>query len=152
MCCGPQPARGPTEPLSSIACRKLWETVGLTSPAQASHSAAGISAIAAWTRTVTASPVSFIVVIVPPGSAQLEGAFDFDRDPARQRSDPDRGAGVLPGIAEDLDHDIGGAVDDLRHAAELRRAVDEAAEPQHAADAVEIAAGCGARLRQHVEG
>ena len=41
--------RAVVEPLSSIAFRKVCETVGFTSPAQASQAAAGISATAAWT-------------------------------------------------------------------------------------------------------
>jgi hypothetical protein len=44
-CCGSQPVRALAELLSSIALRKAWLTKGLPSPAQASHSAAGISAI-----------------------------------------------------------------------------------------------------------
>src|ERR1700746_3706673 len=59
-CCGIHPVRLVVEALSSSAFKKAWETVGLTSPAQASQVAAGISAIAAWTRTVTVAPVSSI--------------------------------------------------------------------------------------------
>jgi hypothetical protein len=53
------------EPLSSIEFRKVCETVGFTSPAQASQAAAGISAIAAWTRIVTVPPLSFIACRAP---------------------------------------------------------------------------------------
>src|ERR1700733_5420874 len=121
-CCGAQPVRPVAEPLSSIAWRKVWESVGLMSPAQASHSAAGISAIDGWTVSVTWSGI---------GSGELEHRFDLDRDAEWQRADPDRGAGVLARVAEHLNHQIGGAVDDLRHVGELRGAVDEAAETQH---------------------
>ena len=34
----------------------------------------------------------------------------FDRDAAGQRADADRGAGVAAGIAEQLDHQVGGAI------------------------------------------
>src|SRR5204863_9359121 len=51
-----------------------------------------------------------------------------------------------------LDHQIGGAVDHLRHVGEIGGAVDEAAEPQTAAYAVEIAAGRDLQVRDDVEG
>src|SRR5205085_10770523 len=123
------------------------DTVGLISPAHASQASGAISLIAPWMRSVIVSPVSFISV----GSAELEGRFDLDRDAARQSARADRGAGVLAGIAKHLDHQIGGAVDHLRHVGELGRAVDKPAEPQTAADAVEIAAGGDLQMRDDVE-
>src|SRR2546421_2613064 len=95
------------------------------------------------------SPVSFMVIA---GSADLKGRFYFDGDAARQRAGPDGGAGMTAGIAEHLDHQIGGAVDHLRHVGEIGGAVDEAAEPQTAAYAVEIAAGRDLQVRDDVEG
>src|SRR4029077_6554544 len=148
-CCGAQPLRALHEPLSSSAFRKTCDTVGVKSPAAAIQDAGASSASAPCTRRVIVSPVSFIVLAV---SAELKGRFDFDRDAARQRAGPDRGPGMPAGIAEHLDHQIGGAVDDLRHVGEIGCAVDEPAEPQAAADAVEIAAGGDAQMRDDVEG
>src|SRR5206468_4149680 len=59
---------------------------------------------------------------------------------------------MTAGIAEHLDHQIGGAVDHLRHVGEIGGAVDEPAEPQTAAYAVEIAAGRDLQVRDDVEG
>src|SRR5438094_6780269 len=59
---------------------------------------------------------------------------------------------MTAGIAEHLDHQIGGAVDHRRHVGESGGAVDEAAEPQTAAHAVEIAAGRDLQVRDDVEG
>src|SRR5665213_166797 len=145
-CCGAQPVRPVAEPLSSIACKKVWPSVGFTSPAQASHSAAGISAIAGWTVSVTVSAPLAI------GSGELKHRFDFDRDSQWQGTDADRGAGMLAGIAEYLDHQIGGAVDDLRHLGELGGAVDEPAEAKHPLHLVEVAAAGDPQMRQDVEG
>src|SRR5262249_38187045 len=84
-------------------------------------------------------------------SAQFEGCFDLDRDAARQRRRADRGAGVLSGVAEYLDHQVGGAVDDLRHIGEVGCAIDKAANPQATAYAVKIAAGGDAEMRDEVQ-
>src|SRR5215468_3367256 len=92
-CCGLQPVRAVTDPLSSIAFRKSYETVGLLVPAQASQAACPTSAILEWTRIVTVSPKSFMTASRQPGSpsAQLDCRFDLGCDPARQRTDTDRG-------------------------------------------------------------
>src|SRR5215472_8829864 len=113
-CCGAQPERRVAEPLSSIAPRKVCDRVGLTAPAQASHSACGISAIAAWTLSVIVSVFPFIA----------RRSLELDRNTAGQRIDPDRGAGMPALVAEHLDHQVGGAVDDLRHVGEVGGAVD----------------------------
>src|SRR6185312_15288442 len=62
-----------------------------------------------------------------------------------------RGAGMAPGIAEHLDHQVGGAVDDLRLLGEARHGVDEAAEPDDTQDAVEIAVERASRLGEEVQ-
>src|SRR5215472_6011035 len=95
-CCGAQPERRVAEPLSSIAPRKVCDRVGLTAPAQASHSACGISAIAAWTLSVIVSVFPFIA----RRSLELEHRLDLDRNTAGQRIDPDRGAGMPALVAE----------------------------------------------------
>src|SRR4029079_17291067 len=59
-CCGAQPLRAVQDPLSSSAFRKTCDTVGLTSPAQASQASGAISLIAGWMRRVIVSPVSFM--------------------------------------------------------------------------------------------
>src|SRR3546814_19059264 len=48
------------------------------------------------------------------GSGDLEEGVDLDGDTARQRYGTDGKAGMLAGIAEHLDHQVGGAVDHLR--------------------------------------
>ena len=47
-------------------------------------------------------------------SGHLEHAFDLDRRVERQRCDADGGAGMAAFVAEHLDHQVGGAVHDLR--------------------------------------
>ena len=85
-------------------------------------------------------------------SGDLENRVHLDRHVARQRSAAHRGARVPPGIAEHLDHQIGGAVDHLRLLAVARHRIDEAAEPHAAHDLVEIAADRGLELRENVDG
>ena len=68
--------------------------------------------------------------------------------PSGKGADPDRGAGVLPGIAEHRDHQIGGAVDHLRHLGEVGRAVDEAAKAQDPLHPVEVAVAGGLQMRE----
>src|SRR3546814_5725649 len=60
-CCGSQPVSAVAEPLSSSALRKAWETKGL-SPAQASHAAAGTSAMRLTTFTARLSLPSGMVL------------------------------------------------------------------------------------------
>jgi len=59
---------------------------------------------------------------------------------------------VLAGLAEHRDHQVGGAVDDLRLVREVGRAGDEAAQPDDARDAVEIAAARRLELGQDIDG
>src|SRR5690349_14689095 len=47
-------------------------------------------------------------------SGDFEHAFDLDGCVRRQRGDADRGAGVAALVAEHRDHQVGGAVEDLR--------------------------------------
>src|SRR5207302_4615139 len=114
-CCGAQPARAVAEPLSSSALRKTCDTVGLTSPAQASHAAGATSRIAGCTRSVIVSsalPAGFLMSLMYLArSADLGNGFNLDRDAGRQRADADCGARVAADIAKYLDHQIGGAVD-----------------------------------------
>src|SRR4051812_20857507 len=72
-------------------------------------------------------------------SGDLEHALDLDRRIRRQRGDADGGAGMAAPVAESRDHEVGGAVEDLRSVHEIRRRVDEAAEAHHAHDLVEVA-------------
>src|SRR5712691_2283929 len=118
------------------------------SPAQASQPSGALSAIALWTERVMVSPPSFIAGAC---SADLENGFDLDRDAGRQAVHPDRGAGMAAAIAEHRDHQVGGAVDHLRHVGELRGAVDKPADPQTAAHAVEIAAASDPQMGEDVE-
>src|SRR5262245_29363602 len=74
-----------------------------------------------------------------PGSGDLEHAFGLDRRVRRQRGDADGGAGVAALVTEGRDHQVGGTVQYLRSVDEIRRRVDETAEPHHAHDLVEVA-------------
>ena len=69
-----------------------------------------------------------------------------DLDDTQFAARSDRGAGVLAGIAEHIDHQVGGAVDDLGLVGEARRAGDEAGQldgggdhvrPLHRAEALQ---------------
>src|SRR4051794_3387329 len=100
-------------------------------------------------RSVIASPASFITRFT---SADFEGCLDLYRDAAGQRAVADSGPGVPAGIAEHFDHQVGSAVDHLRHVGEVGRAIDEAAEPQATPNPVEIAAAGDAQLSQDIEG
>ena len=66
-----------------------------------------------------------------------ERELDFNRGVERERGNADGGAGVFAGVAEDIDEEVAGAVDDLRLLAETRRARDEAADAHDGADTVE---------------
>src|SRR5690348_18237729 len=85
-------------------------------------------------------------------SAHLEDGVHLDRDAARQRVHADGGARMASGIAEDLDHDIGGAIGDLRLLREVVGAMDEGTEPDAARDPVKIAIQGSFRMRKNVEG
>ncbi len=54
-------------------------------------------------------------------------------------------------VAESRDHQVGRAVQHLRPVEEIRRRIDEAAEPDHADDLVEIAER-GFDLGQQIDG
>src|SRR4051812_10492078 len=84
------------------------------------------------------------------GSGNLEHALDLDRRIRWQRGDADRGSGMAPLVAEGCNHQIRGAVQHLWPIEEIGRGVDEAAEPYHAHDLVEVAE-CGLDLRQQVD-
>src|SRR5262245_21482902 len=84
-------------------------------------------------------------------SGDLEHPVDFHRRIERQYRDTDSGADVAALVAKCHDHEVGGAVHDLRSLHEIRGAVDEAAEPDHARDLVEIAER-RLDLRQEVNG
>src|SRR3954447_25373911 len=110
-----------------------------------SHSMAKLPAIAAFAapgmfsttpRLMSCSPRCTTGLAVSQfseaKSGHLEQAFDLDRGIRRQRGDADSGAGVAPLVAEHLHHQVGGAVQHLRSVDEIRRRIDEAAEPHHA--------------------
>ena len=54
-------------------------------------------------------------------------------------------------VAERQHHQVGGAVEDFRSVEKIRGRIDEAAEPDHAHDLVEIA-GRGLDLCQEIDG
>src|SRR5262245_30275109 len=82
-------------------------------------------------------------------SGDFEDGLDLDRSIRRQRGDADGGAGMAALVAEDCDHQVGGAVQHFRSVEEIGCGIDKAAEPDHACDLVEIAE-CGLHLRQQI--
>src|SRR5437762_11444124 len=83
-------------------------------------------------------------------SGNLEHGFDLDRRIRRQRGHADGGAGMAALVAEGRDHQIGGAVQNLRPVKEIGRGIDKAAEANHARNLVEIAQR-RLHLRQQVD-
>src|SRR6476619_2911303 len=71
-------------------------------------------------------------------SGHFERGLDLDRGIEWQGCDADGGAGVTALIAESCDHQVGGAVHHLGAVGEADSRIDEAAEPHHAGDLVEI--------------
>src|SRR5205085_12411246 len=59
-------------------------------------------------------------------SLAFDDALDLDRDVVRQRAHADRRARVLAALAEDLDEEVGAAVDHLRLVGEARHGIDHA--------------------------
>src|SRR6202035_3035318 len=76
---------------------------------------------------------------------------DLDRGPPRQRRNPDSGARMDAALAEQVADEIGCAVNDLRHAVVVGRAVDEAAEAHAADDAVERPVAGFAQRSEEIE-
>ena len=145
-CSGSQPVSRQAEPLASSGSRKAWLRNGWSAPAQASQSAAS-SCSMPWTSLTSSVPDA----AAPSGSGELKDRLDLDRSIARQARATDSKARMTPGLAHRLNHQIGGAVDDLGMIAEVGRAGDEAAELQAAAELAQIAAAGGLGLGQKVE-
>jgi hypothetical protein len=72
-------------------------------------------------------------------SGDLYRALDFAGYLVRQGDETDRGAGMAPGLTEDLDEQIGAATDGLRLLREIGGTVAHAAHHDDAHDAVEAA-------------
>src|SRR5215468_242406 len=64
-----------------------------------------------------------------PTSGNFEQALDLDGCVRGKRRHADGGAGMPTLVAEHSNHQIGRAVEDLRPVEEIRRRIDEAAEP-----------------------
>ena len=69
----------------------------------------------------------------------LEDGLDLDGDPAGQGGDPECAPCRLAGFSEDLDHQVGEAVDDLGVIDEVGRAVDQPEDLDQPDDLVERA-------------
>src|SRR5207245_2148224 len=101
----------------SSASRKACERKGLSAPAQASHSAAGSSAMRSITLMVKA-PAPSGIAMLPSGAAEgglrqahppllhLEHRVDLDGEIEGQDVGADGGAGVAAGIAQHIDHEV----------------------------------------------
>src|SRR5471030_1173416 len=83
--------------------------------------------------------VSQSVATMAVPSLHLEQALDLDRGVERQHRDTDGGTRVPPLVAEQRDHQVGGAVHDFWPIEEGGIGIDEAAEAHHAGDLLEIA-------------
>ena len=70
---------------------------------------------------------------------ELDHEADLDGGVEGEGRGPERDAGVFAALAEDLEEEVGGAVDDLRVIVEVRGRVDESLERDDAGDAVEAA-------------
>ena len=89
-----------------------------------------------------------------PGLGSLidfEHPFDFDAGVERQFGHADGGAGVAARVAQNLDHQVRGAVHDRRKRRESGDGIDEAAEAHAFDDVVEIADG-GLQLSEKIDG
>ncbi len=75
----------------------------------------------------------------------------LDGDTERHAGDADGGARMAPGIAEQLDEQLGRAVQHLRDLGEVGIDVDVALDPDDLLDAVEVAVERGARGAEHAE-
>src|SRR5450755_2121379 len=84
-------------------------------------------------------------------SRDLEDSLDLHCRIGGKGRDADGGAGMAALVAEGRDHQVGGAVQDLGTVEEVRRRIDEAAEPDNPDHLVEIAER-GLDLRQQVDG
>ena len=85
------------------------------------------------------------------GRVDLEHRLDLDGEIIGQVGASDDEAGMSAAFAEDGDEKVRGAVHHQCLLIEFRRAIDEAAKPQAAADAGEIAMTGGAQLDQQVQ-
>src|SRR6266566_5897187 len=84
-------------------------------------------------------------------SIDFERAFYLDGRIQRQRRYAHRGAGMPAPVAEDRNHQVGCAVHHLGSVGKAGSRIDEAAEPDHPDDLVEVAEA-GLDLGQQVDG
>ena len=86
------------------------------------------------------------------GLFDLGDRLDLDGDIDRQRSRADRRARMPALVAEDLDQQVGGAIDHLGMVGEVGHAIDEADKLDDALELVEIAAAGILELRHDIDG
>src|SRR5690606_6950428 len=84
-------------------------------------------------------------------SPHLDDGVDLDGEAEGEAVDADGGAGVAALVAEDLDHQVRAAVDDGGDGLEVAGGLDEAAQLDHADDALEVAVEGGRHLGQQVD-
>src|SRR5262249_44172139 len=87
----------------------------------------------------------------PARSLELEDAFDLDGDVIAQPCTPDRQTRMPAALAEDVDEEVGSAVDHLRMIGEGGQRVDIAGQAQAAANPVEIAVQRHAQMGDQIE-
>src|SRR5215204_4324888 len=84
-------------------------------------------------------------------SCHFERALNLDSGIEREHGDADRGTGVASLVGKGGDHEVGGSVHDFGSVKEIGRGIDEAAEPDHAHQFVEIAER-GLDLSEEIDG
>src|SRR5258706_1204411 len=101
----------------------------------------GISAASPTRRPATTNSCCAAARPRPERSAaQLDFAFDLDRDIERQLGETDRAARMRTALrAEDLDDEFGEAIDDERLTIAIRRGVDHPEDARPRADTIQIA-------------
>src|SRR5262249_4968491 len=133
----------------STSMEKFPAIAALTAPGMFSMMPRAASCSPRWATGRAVSHLGARTGTAPSGD--FENAFDLDRRIARQRGYADGGAGMAALVAEPRNHQVGCAIHPLRAMEEIRRRIDEAAEPDHADHLVEIA-DRSLDLRQQVDG
>ena len=84
-------------------------------------------------------------------SGNLKYSIDFHRDIARQRRRANRGARMAADVAENFNHQVGGAINNLRLLPEVRYTIDKAGEAHASNHAVKIAIQGRSNLGKNIE-
>src|SRR5688572_3046608 len=98
-----------------------------------------VASIISNTRNAPASsPYAGRTEVGTDRSPQLEDELDFHGRVQRERVHAYRGPGVFPGLAEELQQELAGAVGDLRLLGEVGVGADERPDPHHARQPAQV--------------